>query len=155
MSFVHLRVIPLLPCFGVSTQTLVSTQTWQDIRSGETGSSKDEHMLMVLAQTVFFVLCLWKWSPFSLATSLWRACVFVVGLKPRILFKSRVLPLVTPGSLSHFSSDIQGQHLISHALSLVVGVVLCLQWVSLNCMDLHLHPKDPFYPLIGTVQGWG
>lgn len=85
-----------------------------------------------------------------------RACGFVVGLKPRILFKSRVLPLVTPGSLSHlslshFSSEIQGQHLISHALSLVVGVVLCLQWVSLNYMDLHLHPKDPFYPLIGTV----
>lgn len=84
-----------------------------------------------------------------------RACGFVVGLKPRILFKPRVLPLVTPESLSHFSSEIQGQHLNSDALSLVAGVVLCLQWVSLNCTDLHLHPKDPFYLLSGTVQGWG
>ena len=45
-----------------------------------------------------------------------------------------------------FSNKIHGQRLTSAALSLVAGVVLCLQRVSWNFRDLYLHPKDTFLP---------
>ena len=82
---------------------LISTQTRQDTWSGETGSSKDEHMLMVLAQIMFFIFCLGnglhsalppvsggRWHLGGDRVEPRRALWFVVGLKPRILFKPRV-----------------------------------------------------------------